>query len=105
MPSLEYCEKFYNRTADLINQFHPDLLYFDDTFLPLFPVSDAGLKIAAHFYNSNMARHKGRLEAVLLGKVLTEDKKRPGLGCRKGRARSNTNQSLANLYLHRGMAL
>ncbi len=76
MPSLEYCEKFYNRTADLINQFHPDLLYFDDTFLPLFPVSDAGLKIAAHFYNSNMARHKGRLEAVLLGKVLTEEQKK-----------------------------
>ncbi len=76
VPSQEYCEKFYNRTIDMINQFHPDLLYFDDTGLPLYPVSDAGLKIAAHFYNSNMALHKGKLEAVLFGKILTEQQKK-----------------------------
>ena len=76
MPSQEYCEKFYNRTIDMINQFHPDLLYFDDTALPLYPVSDAGLKIAAHFYNSNMALHKGKLEAVLFGKILTSEQKK-----------------------------
>ncbi|MFC0775134.1 alpha-L-fucosidase [Terrimonas alba] len=75
MPSREYCEKFYNRTIDMINQFHPDLLYFDDTGLPLYPVSDAGLRIAAHFYNSNMTKNKGRLNAVLFGKILTEDQK------------------------------
>jgi hypothetical protein len=33
------------------------LVYFDDTALPLWLVSDAGLKIAAHYYNSNMQRH------------------------------------------------
>ena len=75
LPSPEYAEKFYNRTLDMINQFNPDLLYFDDTALPLYPVSDAGLKIAAHYYNSNMARHKGKLEAVLLGKILTTEQK------------------------------
>lgn len=75
VPSQEYCEKFYNRTVDLINQFHPDLLYFDDTALPLYPVSDVGLKIAAHYYNSNMARNDGNLEAVLFGKILTEEQK------------------------------
>lgn len=75
LPSQEYCEKFYNRTIDMINQFKPDLLYFDDTGLPLYPVSDAGLKIAAHFYNSNMAVHKGKLEAVLFGKILTPEQK------------------------------
>ncbi len=75
IPSQEYCEKFYNRTIDLINQFHPDLLYFDDTGLPLYPVSDAGLKIASHFYNTNMALRKNRLEAVLLGKILTAEQK------------------------------
>ncbi|MDX1942343.1 MAG: alpha-L-fucosidase [Saprospiraceae bacterium] len=74
-PSQAYCEKFYNRTVDMINQFQPELLYFDDTFLPLYPVSDAGLKIAAHFYNTNMARHKGKLQAVLFGKVLTDEQK------------------------------
>lgn len=75
IPSQEYCEKFYNRTIDLINQFHPDLLYFDDTGLPLYPISDAGLKIAAHYYNTNMALHKGKLEAVLFGKILTAEQK------------------------------
>lgn len=76
MPSQEYCEKFYNRTIDMINQFDPDLLYFDDTFLPLHPVSDAGLKIAAHFYNHNMAQRNGKLQAVLFGKVLDDEQKK-----------------------------
>lgn len=75
VPSVAYCEKFYNRTVDMINQLKPDLLYFDDTGLPLYPVSDAGLKIAAHFYNSNAALHKGKLKAVLFGKVLTPEQK------------------------------
>ncbi len=75
-PSQEYCEKFYNRTMDMINKYNPDLVYFDDTALPLYPVSDAGLKIAAHYYNTNMARHKGKLEAVLFGKILTAEQKK-----------------------------
>jgi len=75
-PSQEYCEKFYNRTMDLINKYNPDLIYFDDTALPLYPISDAGLKIAAHYYNHNMATHKGELEAVLFGKILTDDQKK-----------------------------
>ena len=72
VPTQDYCDKFYNRTIDLINQFNPDLLYFDDTGLPLYPVSDAGLKIAAHYYNHNMATHKGKLNDVFFGKVITE---------------------------------
>lgn len=76
VPSQDYCDKFYNRTVDMINRFNPDLLYFDDTALPLYPISDAGLKIAAHFYNHNMATHQGKLEAVLFGKILTEEQKK-----------------------------
>ncbi len=75
-PSQEYCDNFYNRTMDLINKYNPDLIYFDDTTLPLYPTSDAGLKLAAHYYNSNMARHKGKLEAVLFGKILTPEQKK-----------------------------
>ena len=62
-PDQAYCEKFYNRTMDLMNKYQPDLIYFDDTVLPLWPVSDAGLKIAAHFYNSNNQWHGGRTTA------------------------------------------
>lgn len=76
IPSQVYCNKFYNRVVDMINTFNPDLLYFDDTILPLYPISDAGLKIAAHFYNHNMATHQGKLEAVLFGKVLRDEHKK-----------------------------
>jgi alpha-L-fucosidase len=72
LPDQAYCDKFYNRTADLIKKYHPDLLYFDDDALPLWPVSDAGLKISADFYNSNMQWHDGKLEAVILGKQLND---------------------------------
>ncbi|MBL7745741.1 MAG: alpha-L-fucosidase [Chitinophagaceae bacterium] len=74
-PSKQYCDKFYNRTVDLINKYDPDLVYFDDTALPLWPVSDAGLRIAAHYYNHSIKKH-GRLEAVINGKILNEEQRK-----------------------------
>ena len=76
IPDRAYCEKFYNRTIDLLDKYHPDLLYFDDAVLPLYGVSDVGLRIAAYHYNSSMKRHGGRLEAVLNGKGLNEAQQR-----------------------------
>jgi alpha-L-fucosidase len=76
LPSAAYMTKYYNRTLDLIDKYHPDLIYFDDTILPFEQISDVGLKIAAHFYNSNMALHAGRLEAVINGKHLGEREKK-----------------------------
>ncbi|QKG55311.1 alpha-L-fucosidase [Hymenobacter sp. BRD128] len=75
-PSREYCEKFYNRTIELLDKYEPDLVYFDDTALPLWPVSDAGLRIAAHMYNASTQRHGGRNEAVITGKILTPDQRK-----------------------------
>jgi alpha-L-fucosidase len=75
-PSPAFCQNFYDRTADLIKKYQPDLLYFDDTALPLWPVSDAGLKIAATFYNMNMANSGGRSQGVIFGKILTDDQKK-----------------------------
>lgn len=75
-PTDAYCDKFYDRTVDLINKYNPDLLYFDDTALPLWPVSNVGLKIAAHYYNHNMQLHDGKLEGVILGKILTPEQKK-----------------------------
>jgi alpha-L-fucosidase len=69
VPDKKYCEKFFNRTIDLINQHNPDLVYFDDTVLPLWPISDAGLRIAAHLYNKSINQY-GSLEAVINGKIL-----------------------------------
>jgi len=76
VPSTGYCNKFYDRTVDLINKYNPDLLYFDDTALPLWPISDVGVKIAAHFYNHNLQLHKGKSEGVIFGKILTPEQKK-----------------------------
>lgn len=75
IPSKAYCKKFLNRTIDLINKYNPDLVYFDDTALPLWPVNDAGLKIAAHLYNKSI-KEKGVLEAVVFGKILDEQQRK-----------------------------
>lgn len=74
-PSKEYCEKFYKRTIDLIEKYHPDLLYFDDTVLPLWPASDAGLRITAYLYNKSLQKH-GSVQAVINGKILNEQQRK-----------------------------
>ena len=63
-PDQVYCDKLYNRTVQLIDDYNPDIVYFDDTYLPLWPISDAGLKILAHGYNR-------KDDIVFTGKVLT----------------------------------
>ena len=76
VPDRAYCERFYARTWDLIERYDPDLVYFDDTALPLHPISDVGLRLAADFYNRSMRRNGGRLEGVITGKVLTEEQRK-----------------------------
>ena len=56
----KFIEKFFNRTIDLITKYQPDLLYFDDTIMPIWPSSDIGPRIAAYLYNTNMARNGGQ---------------------------------------------
>lgn len=74
-PTEAYIEKFYKRTIELIDKYSPDLVYFDDTALPLWPISDAGLRIAAHLYNTSIKKH-GKQEAVLNGKILDEEQRK-----------------------------
>jgi alpha-L-fucosidase len=75
-PDKAYCNKFYNRTIDLINKYQPDLLYFDDNVLPLRSEGEAyGLKIAAHLYNVSAAAHGGKTEAILNTKLLNEQQR------------------------------
>ncbi len=76
VPSVAYCNNFYDRTVDMINKYNPDLLYFDDTALPLWPISDAGLRVAAHYYNRNIKNHGEKNEGVIFGKILTDDQKK-----------------------------
>ncbi|MBB6110489.1 alpha-L-fucosidase [Mucilaginibacter lappiensis] len=75
VPSKAYCDKFLNRTIELIDKYGPELIYFDDSVLPLWPVSDAGLKIAAHMYNTSIKKH-GKLQAALFAKMLDEQQRK-----------------------------
>lgn len=57
------------KQKELIDNYEPDFLYLDSA-VP-FAGSDrgrTGMRLFAYFYNTNMARHGGRLEAVLTHK-------------------------------------
>ena len=61
----DFAKKWFLRCQDLVDKYHPDVLYFDNTELPL---GQVGLDIVAHYYNTNILRNKGRLEAVVNAK-------------------------------------
>jgi alpha-L-fucosidase len=52
------------RCQDLVDTYKPDLLYFDDSELPL---GQYGLDIAAHYYNASIKR-SGKVDVVLTAK-------------------------------------
>ena len=75
-PDEAYLEKFYRRTKQLIDDYHPDQVYFDDSVLPMHGVTDEiGLKLAAHFYNSSVKNH-GTNEAVMNTKKLSAEQRK-----------------------------
>lgn len=61
-----FVETWFLRCQELVDKYQPDLLYFDNTELPL---GQAGLDIAAHYYNANI-KYNGNLQAVLTSKGL-----------------------------------
>jgi alpha-L-fucosidase len=67
-----FTKQWFLRCRDLIDSYRPDLLYFDNSGLPL---GQAGLDIAAHYYNASMAWHGGKLEAVLNTKGLPPERR------------------------------
>jgi alpha-L-fucosidase len=70
----EYIEKYFNRTIDLISKYQPDLVYFDDTVVPIYPRSDIGLKIASYYYNASVSR-SGKIDVVMTGKKLNDQQR------------------------------
>ncbi len=69
-PTSEYYDNFFNRTVDMINRYNPDLVYFDDSVLPFWPIDNTGLDVVAHYYNRNLRLNDGKLSAVVFGKQL-----------------------------------
>jgi alpha-L-fucosidase len=68
----EFVNNWFFRVQDLLDKYQPDFFYLDNTELPL---GQAGLDIAAHFYNAAIARHGGKLDAVLTAKGLRAERR------------------------------
>jgi len=77
LPSKAYLQKYYNRVMDLMNHYHPELIYFDDSVLPLKENDQSiGLNIVANAYNASMARNKGINQTVVNTKNLDSEQKK-----------------------------
>jgi alpha-L-fucosidase len=61
LPDISYVKNFYDRTRHLIDLHDPDLLYFDNSLLPL---GWGGMCLGAYFYNRR-SRHGGEVDGVI----------------------------------------
>jgi alpha-L-fucosidase len=64
--NMRFVEKWLLRQNQMVDDYRPDLVYFDDTGLPL---GQAGLEAAAHVYNQALKR-RGDIDVVVFGKKL-----------------------------------
>jgi alpha-L-fucosidase len=69
----QFAKTWFNRCKQLIDDYRPDLLYFDDE--QDLPLGHYGLEITAHMYNMSI-KEKGRNEAVVNAKRLSEEKQK-----------------------------
>jgi alpha-L-fucosidase len=66
----EWQREWFNSIKELIDNYHPDLLYSDSGM----PFGDVGRSMIAHFYNRDIAKNGGKLEAVYNCKQASEGK-------------------------------
>jgi alpha-L-fucosidase len=62
--------EWYRSIMELIDNYHPDLLYSDSKM----PFENVGRTLISHFYNQDMAKNNGKLEAVYTCKQLSGGK-------------------------------
>ncbi len=55
-----YHLEWFSYIKELIDNYHPDLLYSDSVL----PFGDIGRSLVAHFYNTDLVKNNGKLEAV-----------------------------------------
>ncbi len=76
LPSEAFKTKFKNRVLECINDYNPDMLYFDDTVLPFYGCDDnVGLDIVSHYYNHSANQNNGDPQVVVMGKKLETNHK------------------------------
>ena len=56
----EWAKEWYNDVKELVDTYHPDLLYSDSKL----PFDEVGRSMLANFYNGNIDNNGGKLEAV-----------------------------------------
>jgi alpha-L-fucosidase len=101
--NARFVQQWTLRCRDLLETYHPDLVYFDDEGLPL---GQAGLDVTAWFYNQSLARHHGAPEVVVTGKKLKPHQQGGGgRGCRARFQRFSARNAVANRHLPRELAL
>lgn len=66
----EWQREWFFSIKELIDNYHPDLLYSDSPF----PYDEFGRTLIAHFYNENMQRNGGTLKAVYTSKQASDGK-------------------------------
>ncbi len=69
LPDISYVKNFYDRTRDLIDQHDPDLLYLDNSLLPL---GWGGMNASAYFYNHILKTRGGKMEGVITTKQVPD---------------------------------
>ncbi|MBU3028416.1 alpha-L-fucosidase [Zobellia galactanivorans] len=70
-PSDAFLDNFIGRVYDVLDQYHPELIYFDSGH---FPAGKArGTKLIADFYNMSQKWNKGINQAVVNAKHLTDE--------------------------------
>jgi alpha-L-fucosidase len=62
-------QQWYDRIKELVDNYHPDLLYTDGG-VPF--GNEVGLSMIAHLYNSNATLHHGKVEAIYTCKQKSE---------------------------------
>ncbi len=60
-PSQDWLNRWTLRHMELLEKYQPDLLYFDGSI----PHDKRGMQLIAHYLNSNVKAHNGKLEAVV----------------------------------------
>jgi len=66
-------QQWFARIKQLVDDYKPDLLYSDGAL----PFDETGRSLLAHYYNANMAAHRGKLDAVY---CLKDWRTQPGHG-------------------------
>jgi len=65
---FEWKREYFLRIKDLIDNYHPDLLYTDGGI----PFGEIGYQLVSHFYNVNAKVHGGKVEGVYTSKTRSD---------------------------------